>query len=243
MDLIESGNMSADDEFGHWWISTRFEYVERVLALASERQQAVSVVEFGCGTAQNLRFCRQRSRFKGKVDRLSGVDPGLSEPRRFAWMSDCDTVTPEATSGLSYDVLLAMDVLEHIEDDAEALSHWLSFVKPGGYVLITVPAFDWLWSNHDERLGHVRRYTRSSVDRLSERCGLERIRTRYAFGYVLPIVVGVRKLLRPKGESTDLRRHSAPVNWLFKRAGQLEACFGGNRWAGTSVVGMFRKPG
>ncbi len=77
MDLIESGNMSADDEFGHWWISTRFEYVERVLALASERQQAVSVVEFGCGTAQNLRFCRQRSRFKGKVDRLSGVDPGV----------------------------------------------------------------------------------------------------------------------------------------------------------------------
>ena len=77
--------------------------------------------------------------------------------------------------GVSYDVLLAMDVLEHIENDTDALAAWLPHVKSGGYVLITVPAFQWLWSYHDDRLGHVRRHTRSSLERLATGCGLEPI--------------------------------------------------------------------
>jgi SAM-dependent methyltransferase len=242
MDLIESGNMSADDEFNHWWVTTRFAYVDQALALASAHRETMSVLEFGCGTAPNLRFCRQRSRFRNRIGQLSGVDSNLGAPRRFPWMLDGDTLTQEATSCSPYDILLAMDVLEHVHDDVKALSDWLALVKPGGYVLITVPAFGWLWSYHDERLGHVRRHTRASVERLATRCGLERVRTRYAFGYMLPLVLVVRKLLRSGGESTDLRRHSAPVNWLLKRIGQIEAWSGGNRWAGTSVVGTFRKP-
>ena len=58
---------------------------------------------------------------------------------------------------------------------------------------------------------------------------------------MMPMVTIVRKLLRPTTDSTDLRRHSAPINWLLKRAGQIEAWPGGNRWGGTSVVGIFRK--
>ena len=242
MDLVESHNMSADEEFDHWWIATRFRYVDQAIALASAGEGLVSVIEFGCGTAQNLRFCRQRSRFRHRLDRLVGVDPGLTTVARQPWMSDRDSVGPRVTNGAPYDVLLAMDVLEHIEDDIEALSQWLTHVKSGGYVLLTTPAFPWLWSNHDDLLGHVRRYTRSTLERLADQCGLERIRSRYAFGYALPIVIGVRKLLRPKHEATDLQRHSAPVNWLFTQAGRIEALTGGNRWAGTSVVGVFRKP-
>ena len=75
MDLVESHNMSADEEFDHWWIATRFRYVDQVIALASAGEGLVSVIEFGCGTAQNLRFCRQRSRFRHRLDRLVGVDP------------------------------------------------------------------------------------------------------------------------------------------------------------------------
>lgn len=241
MDLIESSNLSADDEFNHWWIATRFQYVEQVLALALAREETVSVIEFGCGTVQNLRFCRECSRLRHKIDSVCGVDPGLTASVHYRWMRSGDSVGPDARKGTPRDVLLAMDVLEHIQDDTDALSQWLTYVKRGGHVLITVPAFRWLWSYHDERLGHVRRHTRSTVGRLAAKCGLERIKARYAFGFMMPPVTVVRKLLKPKHSSTDLRRHSAPVNWLLKQAGQLEAWAGGNRWLGTSVVGIFRK--
>ena len=242
MDLVEASNLTADEEFDHWWIATRFHYVEQVLVLATARADPVSVIEFGCGTAQNLRFCRERSRFRRRIERVLGVDPGLEVPSRYEWMRGDDRVEREVKLDTAHDVLLAMDVLEHIQNDADALSGWSRFVKPGGYVLVTVPAFQWLWSYHDERLGHVRRHTRSTLEHLAAECGLERIRTRYAFGYVLPLVAIVRKMFPPATESTDLRRHGAFVNWLLKRAGQVEAWPGGNRWAGTSVIGVFRKP-
>ena len=171
-----------------------------------------------------------------------GCGPWLEASSRYEWMQGDDRVEREVQLDTAHDVLLAMDVLEHIQNDADALSDWSSFVKPGGYVLVTVPAFQWLWSYHDERLGHVRRHTRSTLEHLAAACGLERIRTRYAFGYVLPLVAIVRKMFPPATESTDLQRHRALVNWLLKRAGQVEAWPGGNRWAGTSVIGIFRKP-
>ena len=242
MDLLEAGNLSADDEFDHWWIATRFRYAEQVLTMALADAETATVIEFGCGTAQNLRFCRERSRFRHRIARVSGVDPGLAAPVRYDWMRTGDRVDADAEDGVSYDVLLAMDVLEHIENDTDALAAWLPHVKSGGYVLITVPAFQWLWSYHDDRLGHVRRHTRSSLERLATGCGLEPIRTRYAFGYMMPMIIAVRKRFRPTSDSPTLRRHSAPVNWLLTQAGWIEASAGGNRWAGTSVVGIFKKP-
>ena len=167
MDLIEASNLSAHEEFNHWWIVTRFQYVEQVLALAAASSETMSVIEFGCGTSQNLRFCRERSRFRHKVARVFGVDPGLATSAHYEWMQSHDRVEPDVKTDSSYDVLLAMDVLEHMQNDAGALSHWLTYVRSGGYVLVTVPAFQWLWSYHDERLGHVRRHTRSTVECLS----------------------------------------------------------------------------
>ena len=146
MDLLEAGNLSADDEFDHWWIATRFRYAEQVLTMALADAETATVIEFGCGTAQNLRFCRERSRFRHRIARVSGVDPSLAAPVRYDWMRTDDRVDADAEDGVSYDVLLAMDVLEHIENDTDALAAWLPHVKSGGYVLITVPAFQWLWS-------------------------------------------------------------------------------------------------
>ena len=241
MDLIEADNLSTEQEFCHWWIVPRFRYVERVLALATTSHPALSVIEFGCGTAQNLRFCRQNSRFKGAIERVTGIDSAIADLTHHEWMRDRDRLGPSAQPGAEYDVLLAMDVLEHVEDDVGSLSVWLTYLKPGGYALVTVPAFGWLWSDHDEQLGHVRRYTRSSVDRLVAACGLQAVTTRYAFGYMLPAVVVLRKLIGSRKDSSDLRHHSAPVNWVLTQVGRLEARMGGNRWGGTSVVGVFRR--
>ena len=144
MDLVEASNLSSDEEFDHWWVVTRFHYVEQVLALAASRAETLSVMEFGCGTGQNLRFCRERSRFRKRIAGVFGVDPGLATSMHYEWMRSGDHVDPAVNTDTTHDVLLVMDVLEHIQDDAAALSSWLTYVEPGGYVLITVPAFQWL---------------------------------------------------------------------------------------------------
>ncbi len=80
----------------------------------------------------------------------------------------------------SLDFVYSFNVLEHIEDDAAAASTWVSRLRPGGRMLVYVPAFDLLFSSMDRKVGHVRRYRRASLRRVLEGAGLEVGRVRYA---------------------------------------------------------------
>ena len=66
------------------------------------------------------------------------------------------------------DIVLAMDVLEHIQDDYSTLKEWKNTLKPNGLLLITVPAFQHLWSSHDIFLGHHRRYNKKDISDLAQ---------------------------------------------------------------------------
>ncbi|MEI7802022.1 MAG: class I SAM-dependent methyltransferase [Bacteroidota bacterium] len=66
----------------------------------------------------------------------------------------------------TYDLVSAFDVIEHVEDDANAVSEMLRVCKPGGYVAVTVPAYNFLWSHHDDVNHHYRRYTKSNLKKL-----------------------------------------------------------------------------
>jgi len=97
-------------------------------------------------------------------------------------------------------------------------------LKPGGTLVLTVPAYRWLWSPHDDALGHHRRYTARSLWRLAKGAGLQPSRTTY-FNTILALpVMGVRLLRRWRGiRSHDLFRPPAPVNALLARIFILEA--------------------
>jgi SAM-dependent methyltransferase len=245
MDLCERGQMTPEEELTHWWIRTRFEYLERCLRRFTV---PISVLEVGCGTAQNLRYLRERSTLSSKLTRLVGLEPGIEDDvSREPWMNPADAIYRSA-DGIpgSFDVLVAMDVIEHLEDDLESLKEWLGLLEPGGSVLISVPAFSWLWSRHDVVLGHKRRYTKSSLRRLVRAAGLEIESLTYAFGFLVPPAYLVRKLLPEKGDdehATALRLPHPIANALLYGAGRLEALLGGNPFAGTSVVGYFHSPG
>ena len=104
-----------------------------------------------------------------------------------------------------FDCVIATDVLEHIEDDREAFERLASNVRPGGSIIITVPAGQWLFGYHDEKLGHFRRYSRPRLRRLvADLCDVLRIRY---FGFsLIPVCFLYSKLLRtdyPVAESGD----------------------------------------
>ena len=108
----------------------------------------------------------------------------------------------------AFDVVAAFDVVEHCADDALAIAELARVLVPGGRMLLSVPAYQWAWSDHDVRAGHHRRYTRTAITRLVEQAGLTVARSTYAFGAVFPLFVLERaqRRLRPAaGEDVERR--------------------------------------
>ena len=114
----------------------------------------------------------------------------------------CGSATQLPFADETFDVVSAFDVVEHCEDDATAVAELARVLVPGGRMLLSVPAYQWAWSDHDVQAGHQRRYTRPRLTRLVEGAGMEVLRATYAFGGVFPIFVAerVRRRLRPAPE-------------------------------------------
>lgn len=141
-----------------------------------------------------------------------------------------------------FGAVVATDVLEHIKDDRAALARLASFVRPGGIVVITVPALPILFGYHDRMLGHFRRYTKASFRALTEGAGLNIKKVRY-FGFTLiPISVLYSKMLKKpypvslKSTGIAGRFRQAALHLLLAVDRNVSVPFG------TSLIGVFRKP-
>lgn len=145
------------------------------------------------------------------------------------------------------DLVLLMDVLEHVEDDRQLLDECLHAVPSGARVLITVPAFQFLWSGHDVFLEHQRRYTLKQLEERVRGAGLQINNACYYFGLVFPLAACLRLLQRLRFDSgparSQLRRHHPLVNTLLKTGCLAEIPFMHlNRLAGLSVFCLAEKP-
>ncbi|AIF47255.1 class I SAM-dependent methyltransferase [Dyella japonica] len=150
-----------------------------------------SFVEMGAGTGHMSKMFLDRG-FDGASHDL-GEDSRQMIRDNLAYAGDRISV-PESLSELAtefFDNLLAFEVLEHIESDAEVLGEWMSYLKPGGRVLISVPAHARKYGRSDEIVGHVRRYERDELHRLLAGAGVERIQI---INYGFPITELTRPL-------------------------------------------------
>lgn len=141
------------------------------------------------------------------------------------------------------DTYLFMDVLEHVEDDLKLLTEYLAPAPAGAIIVITVPAFNSLWSNHDEYLGHFRRYERKEVERLAIKTGLQVLESRYIFSTIFPLVWIYRKLISKKKQGSHMKNTSRITNTLLRTLLKLENRFNGNLRFGLSVLVIAKKPG
>ncbi len=146
----------------------------------------------------------------------------------------------------SFDVVVAFDVLEHIEKHEKALEEWTRVLKKDGAILFTVPAYQWLWGDHDTSLHHFRRYTKSMVRNIKPK-GASIQRLSYYIVFSLPLVVGFRFLNKALGKKTDSETSYVNVpdfiNGLFTNLLKLEAKLHKviTFPAGTSVISIIRK--
>ena len=144
------------------------------------------------------------------------------------------------------DLVLLMDVLEHVDDDLALLRSYVDKVPSGSRFLMTVPAFQFLWSGHDDFLEHKRRYTLAQFETLAGDAGLTVQRGAYYFGAVFPIAAASRLLPQGSREAppqSQLKRHHPLVNSVLKTLCRLELpLMGKNRLAGLSVFVLAQKP-
>jgi 2-polyprenyl-3-methyl-5-hydroxy-6-metoxy-1,4-benzoquinol methylase len=241
MDFAEQNQVASHLVTEHWYYQAKFALLRRTLSTAGILGPKLRLADLGCGLGVFLTLLEREKLLT--TAQMIGIDPatpegqlsiGGSVPIVAAW--------PEE----SFDLILMMDVLEHIDNDQEALAQAWEKLKPGDHVFITVPAFAFLWSRHDENLGHKRRYTLKSLRRLLETIPRLRIlKLHYFYALIFPIAVIVRLLRKGNQEnSSDLKPAPAWLNLLLRKLLSAELIFApANRLAGLTAVALVQKIG
>jgi 2-polyprenyl-3-methyl-5-hydroxy-6-metoxy-1,4-benzoquinol methylase len=142
------------------------------------------------------------------------------------------------------DLVLMMDVLEHVEDDSGLVRHYAGKVPSGAHFLVTVPAFQFLWSGHDVFLEHKRRYRLGEIETTMRRAGLAVVHGAYYFGFIFPLAAVVRLATRrDTAPKSSLRSHGALTNAILTAVCAAERpLFPINRLAGLSAFVLGGKP-
>ncbi|MDQ3629602.1 MAG: class I SAM-dependent methyltransferase [Actinomycetota bacterium] len=117
----------------------------------------------------------------------------------------------------TFDVVAAFDVLEHCEPEQTAMAELVRVLRPGGRLLMSVPAYEWAWTDHDVQAGHHRRYTRPRLVTAVERGGLDVLRATYGFGAVFPFFVAERALRRVRDRTGGAQRQLTSVSARVER--------------------------
>ena len=122
----------------------------------------------------------------------------------------------------TFDAVVSADVVCQVEDGARALREFARVVRPGGTVLVNVPAYRWLWSYHDDTCETKHRYTRPELAGLFRAAGLGVDFASYANLLPLPLIAARRKLFRPVQPTSDVQLYPAPVETGFAALAGLE---------------------
>ncbi len=207
----------------HWWHSARRHMVLDWIERRYPGRHDLTILDAGCGTGLML----QEMRHLGHAE---GVDIA-KEALAFCRERGLDNVREASVLDLpfdagSFDVVTALDVVEHLDDDAGALREWGRVLKPGGRVFIFVPAHRWLWSLQDEISHHKRRYTAATLRAAVERAGLEVERESYVSTFLFPVIfIGrqwLKVLLRFREVKTENDLHPGWSNTLLRRIFEAE---------------------
>ncbi|GIV19308.1 MAG: methyltransferase [Armatimonadota bacterium] len=228
----------------YWWFVSRRELVESLVRQLPLPADAM-IVDVGCGTGATAAQMQ-------KYGRVIGVD---ISPLALAWSQQrgLSHLLLAAAEQLpiaveSVDVIIATDILEHLDDDVAVLKEFYRTLKPGGYVVATVPAYSILWSEHDLALMHRRRYVAHVLAQRSRAAGFEIVRLTYALFFLFPLALVMRLLKRRPPPEKEPEAQLPPLpEWLnrllirFQRIETAMLKYVRFPW-GVSVVAVLRKP-
>jgi SAM-dependent methyltransferase len=230
----------AELEDGLWHFTALHNHVGRVLKARGFRPGA-RLLDAGCGTGGLLR--RLHAWFPDA--QLCGLD---SSETAVAWARircacpiEAGSVTAILHPDGVFDFITCLDVVYQLERPAEAYREAARCLRAGGALVVNEPAYRWLWSYHDERVGGRHRFVRAEVLAMLRKAGLEPVFSTYWNCLPFPLIAARRKLLPPPAAASDVHDYPAWVARPMRWAMAVEAAWlrAGGRWPfGTSVFAV-----
>jgi SAM-dependent methyltransferase len=245
--------LHADIEQRHWWFVARRRILCRLVAEVLPPAADALIVDVGCGTGGNIAALADQYACVGIDTSSEAVELAqqrFPQLRFIVGLAPCDLGDLARQTKL----FLLTDVLEHLDDDRAMFSELLTAASPGCHFLITVPADQSLWSEHDESFGHRRRYDRARLEDVWRGLPVTTLLLSYFNARLLPVVRTVRAWNRRRGHAsgragTDFWLPSSPANWLLTNifageATRLTAALRGKKSgyrAGASLIALLRR--
>jgi 2-polyprenyl-3-methyl-5-hydroxy-6-metoxy-1,4-benzoquinol methylase len=210
----------------HWWFVARREILRTQISRLNLPPNA-DILEIGSGTGANLNLLAAF----GNVVALEMCAEAIALAEAHCSRMTARHVSmrqgtcPQDLAKVSqkFDLICLFDVLEHIEQDGESLDKLARLLKPTGTLMLTVPAYQWMWGPHDVHLHHKRRYSKRSLSARCAHAGLSVSRMSHFNTLLFPLAILGRMVEKLTGKQTSATRTPpAPINALFTRLFALE---------------------
>lgn len=221
---------------GHFWLQAKRVMIDVVMRRATQKKHPLNILNIGAGTGEDFKILRN-------YGKLTAIDIDAATVALMPEDLVNEKLVADACNmpfqAATFDVIVAFDVLEHIEHDTKAVAEIYRCLKPGGVLVFSVPAFNFLFSKHDEVLGHVRRYNKPMIKRLLQTFTLTYLN--YWFFFLFIPAAFVRLVQRNKISNGAVGAFSNTIfgfvlrieNWLLQKGMRYP-------W-GLSLIGIATK--
>lgn len=225
MDLVESSTVNPGE---HWYfLHKRNVLIKTICRFAQNRSL---VIDVGAGTGY---FANEIvSRFPNIE--VTCVDTNF-QPNHLGKLGNV-TYVNNASNIEGFEIVLFMDVIEHVLDDRALVNDYLSRASSDALVVFTVPAFNWLWSGHDIALKHYRRYSRKQLESVALDLNLTILSAQYLFTPIFPFVLLKRLRKRAKSSHNDLQPQSNFMNKFMLAVLQIDYSWLGKYLPGSTAI-------
>ena len=231
----------------HWWFRAKREIVMALIASRLSSSQENKTIDFGCGCGMMLEVLSSYGEVTGADVSQTALDYCK---KRFSGELRLMDLSAPCTPWAAYDLGIALDLLEHVDRDATAAQNLLSFLRPGGLCIITVPAYQALWSSHGVNCMHKRRYALKNLRALLRPACSDVAYLSYYNSLLFPLAAPIRifsKFLPFDQASSMENTCPAPVlNAILYHIFSLEQkriCQGKTYPFGLSLIALARRPG
>jgi len=244
MNVGEYAEMYKLESF-YWWFVARRQLLESLVESIARDFEQPTILDVGCGTGINYSVLSKYGDTFGTDASEEALAFSQSRGTRTLARSHLESL-PFANS--TFDIVTALDVLEHVDDDLKALDEILRVTAKRGVLVITVPAYGFLWSEHDEALHHRRRYAASELRNKLTNAGFEVERISYYITLLFFPILFMRFIQSVTKKSIQAKTsHIVLPGWLNSL---LVGILGFERWLlrwinlpfGVSIVCLARKP-
>ncbi|MGQ9586382.1 MAG: class I SAM-dependent methyltransferase [Anaerolineae bacterium] len=241
------------EEDRHWWFASRTRALLAMLDRELDPQKPIPVLDVGCGAGNMFHHLWRYGPVIGLDNNPKPLEVARARGYK-VWLGDATAMPFEDNR---FGLVALLDTVEHCDDDEAVLRECHRVLRPGGLLVVTAPAFSWLWSHNDELNLHRRRYSPGELRKRVRTAGLRLRRLAFNNFFIFPLAAGLILLRRGRREpqlasphlddeayQVEMEPASPWVNFLLAQVGGVEAKL--LRWVdlpvGTSLIAIAEKP-